>query len=372
MQDDGKPSPTGLALFPTISQALRHVGAHADLRGRARRHHDPHRRPRPAADAARPARGGVRGDGEPAAAADGPRRPIGPAGGRRPRPVRGARGAPARAPAGSGDEEAGREEEAHAEEEEGRPGDGADEGCHEVSGRHHQPPPRAPGRAVPEARHASRVSRDARHATRRPAPSRPVRRRRRAVGAVAVLAAATLGLAGLRSGQAYATPPATEICPADAVQARAVDGLLQFTRWLARGRRPGVRGRGGLAHGPGRRRLAGRRRDLVPRGGRRPAAGDGLGRRPVGERLPGSPCTGPRPRRAGWTPPARRRRSSSGTPAAPASRGASPSRAPRSAPAPAPPTAPDAPAGTARTTATTPPRAGPTSRSTAWASSGSR
>ncbi len=70
------------------------------------------------------------------------------------------------------------------------------------------------------------------------------------MGAVAVLAAATLGLAGLRSGQAYATPPATEICPADAVQARAVDGLLQFTRWLRAGGVQGFVGEVGWPTGP--------------------------------------------------------------------------------------------------------------------------
>jgi hypothetical protein len=110
-----------------------------------------------------------------------------------------------------------------------------------VSGRHDvRPLPRR------DARHATRAVRDARHATRRTA----ARRRRRAVTALAAAAAVVVGVSTLHDGQAYATPPPAPVCPADAVQARAVGGLVQFTRWLQAGGVQGFVGEVGWPAGP--------------------------------------------------------------------------------------------------------------------------
>jgi Cellulase (glycosyl hydrolase family 5) len=81
-------------------------------------------------------------------------------------------------------------------------------------------------------------------------PPRPARPRRGITAGFAVALVIALGVAGVRAGQALATPPPGVACPADAVQARAVAGLEQFTRWLRRGGVQGFVGEVGWPAGP--------------------------------------------------------------------------------------------------------------------------
>ncbi|MGZ4650667.1 MAG: glycoside hydrolase family 5 protein [Kineosporiaceae bacterium] len=85
--------------------------------------------------------------------------------------------------------------------------------------------------------------------SRPPAHARSRRTRRAVVAAVVAAALAAAALAGVRAGQALATPPSDLACPADAVQARAVAGLQQFTHWLRSGGAQGFVGEVGWPAG---------------------------------------------------------------------------------------------------------------------------